>query len=136
MWFIVLLVVDALVCMGLAYKLAERKGFHHNTGLWAVAGFLFGPVGLIAAAGLPDYSTEADKEKYRHPSQEPVNDAPCGICCPVCGGEAGSCSCSTKPDLSRKLWHCRCGEVNISSMTNCKACHRARVQCEKSSEEK
>jgi hypothetical protein len=37
------------VCAG---NVAQDKG--HGFGSWALAGFLFGPIGLIGAAGLPD----------------------------------------------------------------------------------
>jgi hypothetical protein len=44
-------------------RLAHHKGF--DEGRWFAAGFFFSLVGLITAAGLPDYSTEQDKDEYR-----------------------------------------------------------------------
>jgi len=51
MEFLVLLLAG-LICGGLASSVASAKGL--NAGVWAVTGFLFGPFGLIAAAGMPD----------------------------------------------------------------------------------
>ena len=39
-------------CGFISGSVASSKGCAGN--LWAVAGFLFGPIGLIGAAGLPD----------------------------------------------------------------------------------
>jgi len=41
-----------VACGGLSGALAGVKGFDKTT--WFMAGLFFGPVGLIAAAGLPD----------------------------------------------------------------------------------
>ena len=51
MEFFVLLLIG-VACAGLASSVASAKGL--NAGVWAVTGFLFGPFGLIAAAGMPD----------------------------------------------------------------------------------
>lgn len=48
---ILILIVDAIVCMALAANVAEKKG--HSSGAWGACGFFFGILGLIAAAGLP-----------------------------------------------------------------------------------
>jgi len=42
----------AFVCAGLSGTIASAKGWESSN--WSVAGFFFGPLGLIAAAGLPD----------------------------------------------------------------------------------
>jgi len=42
----------AFVCAGLSGTIAFAKGWESSN--WAIAGFFFGPLGLIAAAGLPD----------------------------------------------------------------------------------
>ncbi len=47
-----LLVVIALITACLASSIAEDKG--HSGATWGICGFLFGPLGLIAAAGLSD----------------------------------------------------------------------------------
>tara|TARA_B100000579_G_scaffold256566_1_gene211209 strand:+ start:3795 stop:4289 length:495 start_codon:yes stop_codon:yes gene_type:complete len=47
-----LLIVIALITACLASSIAEDKG--HSAGAWGLCGFLFGPLGLIAAAGLSD----------------------------------------------------------------------------------
>ena len=49
---ILVLLLAALVCGGLASSVASAKGL--NAGVWAATGLLFGPLGLIAAAGMPD----------------------------------------------------------------------------------
>ena len=46
----------ALIFAFLTSGVAESKG--HNLWSWAVIGLLFGPVGLIAAAGLGDLRTQ------------------------------------------------------------------------------
>jgi len=48
---IVVLVVH-LISAGLSKTVAAQKA--RNSNRWAIAGFLFGPLGLIAAVGLPD----------------------------------------------------------------------------------
>lgn len=46
------LLVAALMCAGLSGSVADEKGFSIAT--WTTAGFLFGPLALIAIAGMPD----------------------------------------------------------------------------------
>lgn len=46
------LIVGAFACAYLTQQVAEAKGY--NPIDWAVKGFLFGPLGLLAAVGLPD----------------------------------------------------------------------------------
>ena len=46
------LIVIALITACLASSIAEDKG--HSGTAWGLCGFLFGPLGLIAAAGLSD----------------------------------------------------------------------------------
>ena len=41
-----------LISAGLSKTVAAQKA--RNSSRWAVAGFLFGPLGLIAAVGMPD----------------------------------------------------------------------------------
>lgn len=48
---IVVLVVH-LISAGLSKTVAAQKA--RNSKRWAIAGFLFGPLGLIAAVGMPD----------------------------------------------------------------------------------
>ena len=43
---------SGIICGGLAGQIANAKGW--NGANWQIAGFLFGPLGLLAAAGLPD----------------------------------------------------------------------------------
>ena len=47
-----LLIAIALITACLASSIAEDKG--HSATAWGLCGFLFGPLGLIAAAGLSD----------------------------------------------------------------------------------
>ena len=47
-----LLIAIALITACLASSIAEDKG--HSAAAWGLSGFLFGPLGLIAAAGLSD----------------------------------------------------------------------------------
>ena len=42
----------AIACSVWAEDIAKLKG--HNTKQWMVAGFIFGPIALIALAGYPD----------------------------------------------------------------------------------
>jgi len=48
---IVVLVVH-LISAGLSKTVAAQKA--RNSNRWTIAGFLFGPLGLIAAVGMPD----------------------------------------------------------------------------------
>jgi len=52
MGFIILVIIFAFVFGSLAGHVAGSKGC--DSGSWSVIGFLFGPIGLIAACGLPD----------------------------------------------------------------------------------
>ena len=47
-----LLVVISFITAALSSSIAEEKG--HQAFNWCLAGFFFGPLGLIAAAGLSD----------------------------------------------------------------------------------
>ena len=49
---LVVVLVVHLISAGLSKTVAVQKA--RNSNRWAVAGFLFGPLGLIAAAGMPD----------------------------------------------------------------------------------
>ena len=49
---LVMVVVSHLASAFLSKTLAAQKA--RNSNRWAVAGFLFGPLGLIAAVGMPD----------------------------------------------------------------------------------
>ena len=44
--------ISAVTCGGLSAYVADSKG--HNSGPWLILGLLFGVLGLIAAAGLPN----------------------------------------------------------------------------------
>jgi hypothetical protein len=48
--------VVAVICAALAGTLANKKG--HSQSAWTLAGFFFGPLGLLAAVGLPDRPSE------------------------------------------------------------------------------
>ena len=50
--FLVMVLVSHLISAGLSKTVAAQKA--RNSKRWAVAGFLFGPLGLIAAVGMPD----------------------------------------------------------------------------------
>ena len=49
---LVVVLVAHLISAGLSKTVAAQKA--RNSNRWAVAGFLFGPLGLIAAVGMPD----------------------------------------------------------------------------------
>jgi hypothetical protein len=49
---LIVILIQAVVCASYCYNLAREKG--HNAGSWAIGGFLFSIIALIAAAGLPD----------------------------------------------------------------------------------
>jgi hypothetical protein len=50
--FWVLLLVSAFICASLCERVADSKGL--KSGSWGAAGFLLGPLALIAVAGMPD----------------------------------------------------------------------------------
>lgn len=49
--YFIIVIVSAAVCGGLACNLGIKKGYSGPP--WFFCGFFFGPLGLIAAAGLP-----------------------------------------------------------------------------------
>ena len=49
-WCLLIAILDGVICAGLASYVAEKKGY--SSGAWLAYGFLFGILGLIAAAGL------------------------------------------------------------------------------------
>ena len=49
---LVFVLIAHLISAGLSKTVAAQKA--RNSNRWAVAGFLFGPLGLIAAVGMPD----------------------------------------------------------------------------------
>lgn len=49
---LVVVLVIHLISTGLSKSVAAQKA--RNSNRWAVAGLLFGPLGLIAAVGIPD----------------------------------------------------------------------------------
>lgn len=46
------ILIGWLVCAGFCGTVAEEKGY--SSGMWIFGGLLFGPLALIAVAGLPD----------------------------------------------------------------------------------
>lgn len=50
-YFIIIGILQAIICAALASNLAEKKGY--SSGAWGACGFFFSIIGLIAAAGLP-----------------------------------------------------------------------------------
>jgi hypothetical protein len=64
------LVVQAVACAAYSHKLASEKG--HDASAWAIGGFLFSIIALIAAAGLPDrYLRNTDGENGDSGSEIP-----------------------------------------------------------------
>jgi len=57
-----LIVATWLVSAALAAFLAQAKG--RSAGSWFFVGFLFGPLGLIAAAGMPERTREQRGQNY------------------------------------------------------------------------
>ena len=51
MWFIALLLFG-MICAFAAQTVAEAKGWSSSN--WFIAGLLLGPIGVLAAAGMPD----------------------------------------------------------------------------------
>ena len=57
------LLFTAIICGGLSGRLADLKGYDKTN--WMLAGFFFGILGLIAAAGLPtNHDRTSDDEDY------------------------------------------------------------------------
>jgi hypothetical protein len=52
---VLLLLLVALACAGYSSAVAGSKG--HDSGPWALGGFLFGPLAFLASLGLPDLKT-------------------------------------------------------------------------------
>tara|TARA_B100000029_G_scaffold515358_1_gene621960 strand:+ start:2279 stop:2848 length:570 start_codon:yes stop_codon:yes gene_type:complete len=50
--WVVLVFVQAAICALVSTELAHEKG--HDTSKWGWYGFLFGPIGVLGAVGLPD----------------------------------------------------------------------------------
>jgi hypothetical protein len=77
-----LVIVLCCICAGLSSSIASTKGWGAFN--WLVSGFLFGPLGLIAAAGLPDrklqhYLLELSKQNGISPESlelDPVESIP------------------------------------------------------------
>ncbi len=82
---ILAVLINAVICAGLAAYIADKKG--HSGGSWGFCGFVFGLLGLIAAAGLPDRTFSR--------ASPPTSRRPCPTCaeniglaakrCPHCG---------------------------------------------------
>ena len=85
-WFWTL--VYSTVCSALSFKLAEVKG--HDKGEWALFGFVFGLLGLLAAVGLPDHHNAPDA------STEP---------CPACGGTLAKGYRKCRYCSESLMWH-------------------------------
>lgn len=74
---LLLVLALAFICAGLSGTIASAKGWVSAN--WTMAGFFFGPLGLIAAAGLPDrrlrhYLYELSKQQgVASESLEPVH---------------------------------------------------------------
>ena len=77
--FLVIVLLSHLISAGLSKTVAAQKA--RNSNRWLLAGLLFGPLGLIAAVGMPDrhqivylrYLAEQQGYQPRH----------------VCGGQKG-----------------------------------------------
>jgi HEAT repeat protein len=80
-WGLLIVLLDGIICAGLASYVAEKKGY--SSGSWGACGFLFGILGLIAAAGLPSKLT----------SQEPDTciQKACPDCAEMIKAEASVC---------------------------------------------
>ena len=59
MLWIVLVFVQAAICALVSTELAHEKG--HDTSKWGWYGFLFGPIGVLGAVGLPDRDKVYDR---------------------------------------------------------------------------
>ncbi len=59
--YICVLVAMGLICGFLSMSLAKKKG--HPVGSWFACGLFLGIFGLIAAAGLPNYTVLGESEK-------------------------------------------------------------------------
>jgi hypothetical protein len=79
---ILAIVIDAVASACLSYSLAKKKG--QDATAWSVCGFLFGILGLIAAAGLPTAPVvEGAEERKRCPDCAEMVGAE-ALVCPYC----------------------------------------------------
>lgn len=69
--FWIAVTVQAVVCGALSAHIADSKG--HNSVSWFFVGLLFGILGLIAAAGLPDRLAIEDRRAFE--DAKPENEA-------------------------------------------------------------
>jgi hypothetical protein len=53
---VIIVIIQAVACSVFSQKLAEEKGYSMR--LWFLGGLVFGIIGLIAAAGLPNKRSE------------------------------------------------------------------------------
>ena len=66
----------ALVCASLTFVLSRAKGL--NSLVWVVVALLFGPMGLVACAGMPDRQLRA-RLRLRARELEALNESLAGI---------------------------------------------------------
>ncbi|MEQ1895050.1 MAG: hypothetical protein ABL998_21120 [Planctomycetota bacterium] len=85
---VAILVAQGFVCGGLSGTIAGAKGY--EAGTWFFGGFLFGPLGLIAAAGLP---TKASREFFL--------TRKCGACAEAVRIESKRCRHCGEPGTAR-----------------------------------
>ena len=82
---IVVYVIIWFICGAFAIDLQQRKGYE---GMWWIA-FLFGTIGLIYSAGLPDQRrkkiiTENNKQTIETEDEEEIEDV---VICKNCGNQ-------------------------------------------------
>lgn len=85
---VAIIVAQGFVCGGLSSTLAGAKG--HDSGAWFLGWFLFGPLGLIAAAGLPIKT-----------SRESFLTRKCGACAEAVRIESKRCRHCGEPAAAR-----------------------------------
>ena len=100
MGIFIVLIAQAILCACLAGVVAKEKG-HPEPSTWAIAGFFFSVIGLLAAVGLPDY-------KLRAPSAPPAH------LIPVAEQPQGD------------PWQCACGRKCAAAEPTCRWCGRPR----------
>ena len=70
--YVVVIFVNAFICCLIAVELAAVKG--HDTVKWGWYGFLFGPIGVLGAVGLPDRDGVYARSRIKEATSPPVGD--------------------------------------------------------------
>ena len=99
------LVIHIVFCSKFA-GIAEEKGHTRSAYFWIC--FVFGTIGYIMVAALPDY--ELRKKVYNLTQVEKTPSAKSSV---------GSSMSTNIPQPQRGEWKCSCGRVNASFVSTC-----------------